>query len=491
VLAAQGRWSDALDVDSTTVAEHGDAPDRRRRMALSALEAGRPELAAPIIERAIAAGDESLLLLIAAGRAALVTGDARRAAECAALVLDRAASIDDLDARLAALELQGRACDYLGDRDAAEAAWEAQAREAARAGRAQAHLRAVVQLGKVELFAGRAPRRLYEAVDLARAAGAFVELAWAQENLSIGLALRGDFAGARAVLDEAIPRCRELRLDDELPYLLMGRAVLESHFSDDFEEIVAEAERLAPTDDFRLHAAGIRGDIALRRGRYDDAVRWFQVCNEIMRSLPGIVPSDAPCWLVMALVLTDRRADAAQVLAEVRAMPDLARWHGRPILADAATALLAGDEAGIDRAVEQLPSPLDAGILLMVAADAIGGPAQVRWLREALDLHERIGAPFTVEHVRGMLRAAGGPVPRRRRADSVPDELSKHGVTARETEVLQLVGEGLSNAEIAERLYLSVRTVETHVSSLLTKLGVRGRGQLTAMSATIEYTARH
>jgi DNA-binding NarL/FixJ family response regulator len=60
-------------------------------------------------------------------------------------------------------------------------------------------------------------------------------------------------------------------------------------------------------------------------------------------------------------------------------------------------------------------------------------------------------------------------------------------VTAREADVLRLLGEGLSNAAIAERLYLSVRTVETYVSSLLAKLHVTARGQLTALSLSIDH----
>src|SRR5207249_11625150 len=111
-----------------------------------------------------------------------------------------------------------------------------------------------------------------------------------------------------------------------------------------------------------------------------------------------------------------------------------------------------------------------------------------RWLREALDIYEAASAEQESARVRRLLREAGGPVPRRRRvAADVPGELAKHGVTSREAEVLRLLGDGLSNAVIAERLYLSVRTVETHVSSLLAKLQVEGRGQLTALSAAITY----
>jgi len=52
------------------------------------------------------------------------------------------------------------------------------------------------------------------------------------------------------------------------------------------------------------------------------------------------------------------------------------------------------------------------------------------------------------------------------------------GISDREAEVLTLVGEHRSNAEIAAQLFISVRTVETHVSSLLRKLGVPDRRAL-------------
>lgn len=68
------------------------------------------------------------------------------------------------------------------------------------------------------------------------------------------------------------------------------------------------------------------------------------------------------------------------------------------------------------------------------------------------------------------------PVPAPGRRDPAPAALK--GVTEREREVLVLVGRGLSNAEIARDLYISVATAKAHVARLLTKLDARDRVQL-------------
>lgn len=65
---------------------------------------------------------------------------------------------------------------------------------------------------------------------------------------------------------------------------------------------------------------------------------------------------------------------------------------------------------------------------------------------------------------------------------------SDHGLTQRELEVLQLVAAGMTNAQIAGELMVSVRTVDTHVSNILTKLGVSSRSAATAYAFSHELT---
>lgn len=94
-------------------------------------------------------------------------------------------------------------------------------------------------------------------------------------------------------------------------------------------------------------------------------------------------------------------------------------------------------------------------------------------LVQAVHALEDLGATAAGRIVRRRLRALGvHRVPRRRSATT---RANPAGLTDRQVEVLALLTEGLTNAEIAERLVLSVRTVDSHVAAILDKLGVRTR----------------
>jgi DNA-binding CsgD family transcriptional regulator len=118
-------------------------------------------------------------------------------------------------------------------------------------------------------------------------------------------------------------------------------------------------------------------------------------------------------------------------------------------------------------------------VLSAALDDGWGDPVPL--LRADLDFHEKYSAPQLARAYRDLLRRAGAPTRRGRGSSTVPQNLRAAGVTSREMDVLALVADGLGNAEIAERLYLSRRTVETHVAHLLTKTGARDRAGLRAL----------
>jgi DNA-binding CsgD family transcriptional regulator len=99
-------------------------------------------------------------------------------------------------------------------------------------------------------------------------------------------------------------------------------------------------------------------------------------------------------------------------------------------------------------------------------------------LRESLAIFTRLGAEPAADRLREQMRRAGlKRVPARPRAStrSAPAQL-----TRRQFEVLALVESGLSNAEIAHRLFISEKTAGHHVSAVLRKLGARSRGEAAA-----------
>jgi DNA-binding CsgD family transcriptional regulator len=92
-------------------------------------------------------------------------------------------------------------------------------------------------------------------------------------------------------------------------------------------------------------------------------------------------------------------------------------------------------------------------------------------LRRGLELADRCAAQPLTEHARAELYAAGGRP--RRAALSGPQSL-----TPSERRVADLAAEGRSNRDIAQRLYVTPRTVEVHLTSVYRKLGISGRGAL-------------
>jgi DNA-binding CsgD family transcriptional regulator/tetratricopeptide (TPR) repeat protein len=122
-------------------------------------------------------------------------------------------------------------------------------------------------------------------------------------------------------------------------------------------------------------------------------------------------------------------------------------------------------EAAADE-FHRLSMPYDAALAMLDSAD----PAlAVR----ALDILDRLGADAVAAKVRRDLRAGGqSVVPARKRSATLANPA---GLTARQVDVLRLLDDGLTNAELADRLFLSVKTVDHHVSAILAKLEVNKR----------------
>jgi DNA-binding CsgD family transcriptional regulator len=122
------------------------------------------------------------------------------------------------------------------------------------------------------------------------------------------------------------------------------------------------------------------------------------------------------------------------------------------------------------------------GLPLRGRARALAESEDERLLLEALGEFEQLGAQPAAKLVRQALRTRGAAVPRgpRPATRSNPAEL-----TSRELDVLRLVAAGMRNAEVADELVLSRRTVDHHVSAILRKLSVRTRGEAAAAATRL------
>lgn len=210
----------------------------------------------------------------------------------------------------------------------------------------------------------------------------------------------------------------------------------------------------------------------------------------VVRALrESAVSNPAPLWGHWALLSTVVHPDDPAPLDELRGSDVLVQAANRAALhyGDAVLAARAGAPERSRELVEAGDAILSGRnherlfqrcLMITPAGAAAAFDAEVL-LREALTRWEPAGEVRLVRGCRERLRMLGLPVPRPGRdRTAVPPGLRALGVTGRELEVLRLVAHGSTNIDVAARLHLSPRTVETHVGNLLAKTGASARAEL-------------
>jgi DNA-binding CsgD family transcriptional regulator len=250
----------------------------------------------------------------------------------------------------------------------------------------------------------------------------------------------------------------------------------------EFDALIAEALSLGQRSRPVPWAAGVVGMRAWFDG---DSIAAIRLIEDGMDYVRGEVKVP-PWWGVGALlqVLAGTHPDEAFGPTELmghhanRAAHAYGTAVARMRRGESATASIAEAEHHVR------PAPFMRHMLRTIAAPALfaaGFKEAESWLREADAFCGDSGEGALQRRVRAALGTIGAKVARLK-PGLVPPHLAKLGVTARETEILRLVKAGLSNAEIANRLVISVRTVESHVSSMLLKTGKESRDQLPSLA---------
>ena len=205
---------------------------------------------------------------------------------------------------------------------------------------------------------------------------------------------------------------------------------------------VSRAVRLVLLDSHRLFrdclAAALRDDAGFAQ------VRALDLDAAALGKLPASDPAD-----VLLLGCGEGRG-LAELVGEARR-----RWPETRIL-------VLGSENGQDEAL---------ALLRAGARGYLFRDQSLAELREAI-LEVASGATVCTPRIANLLFSRLAELGRERRRDERLDCLE---LTARELEILRLIGDGLKNQEIAKRLYLSVHTVKNHVHNILERLGVKSR----------------
>ena len=368
---------------------------------------------------------------------------------------------------------------------------------------AEALVYALTNIGNVELLSGeRTVDKLERSLELGIEAGldehvgrAFVSLTW--------WSLRGrSYATADRYFTPGLDFCTERGLDLWRFFLLAHRArsLLDRGHWDDAVASAAPVlrdPRSSPVT--RVAALSVLGLVRARRGDPDawspleEAWELAKSTGELQRIEPVAAARAEAAWL---LGRNDAVADATESALELairrRArwiVGELAFWRARvgihddsaSIAAEPWAAHIAGDWRRAAELWSAIDSPYEAALAL---ADS---PDEEAFRRGLAELH-RLGAQAAAAIVTRRLRERGvRGLPRGPRPTT-----QKHpaNLTARQIEVLGLVAQGLRNAQIAERLVLSEKTIDHHVSAILRKLDVRTRGEASAHAITLGLAAQ-
>ena len=295
--------------------------------------------------------------------------------------------------------------------------------------------------------------------------------------------MAGDIAGGLAHADAILAIGSRLGSRSVLAKGFLVRGLIHAYVGDTRLALACQEEFLGCYDNenasllhLNVGAGELAAHIALRQGRLAD----------VLSALDAVGNPRRGHWFHASMLagsahfgLGDRHALAAQVAA-LRALPEPMPWVEAVIdRLEGLRLILAGDQeaAGLLQAsslrLEELGLALPAAAGWLEWADLglagrLDADASARVESAASEL-ARMGAHEAAERGRRLLRG-----PRRRAsAPGRPGEL-----TEREREVALLVAEGLSNPEIADRLFVSTRTVTTHLTHIYARLGLSGRTAL-------------
>lgn len=421
----------------------------------------------------------------------------------ATATIDRAVGVlagtDNVSARAYATTYQGAVL-ALTDRQEAALPLLAQARELAeRADRKDLEALCLNYVGcaLVDLGDAHGVELLRESLTLAQSLSHYEYVARAYTNLGEALYQLNDFGALESCIAEGVPYCVEHELPAHAFNLEAHRAMLLVTRGDwDAAEALLRNLVSAVPDAGQLARLTLPtlGRLAARRGYPKAETLLDQAWATALRSqtLQALAPAGLArlewAWLNGDLARADAAIDVLLERTDTRAgarhrgrLMRYLRRAGRPAEPFAGcpeewAAGLRGDWSAAAAAWGRLGDSYERALEL-------GGSGDITAAIEALGILDRLGAAPAARWVRQQLRGLGASrIPRPRRPTTLDDPV---GLTERQREVLGLLSEGLTNAEIAQRLVLSTRTVDHHVSAILLKLGVHTRRSAVARAGQL------